>query len=447
MTRAALVAADATDAVAAAALAVAALALRAVDPHAARLAVDAVDSVGTNAVAGGTFEQLDAAPFDVALVDWSAPGADRAVQRLAELGAVVVALGAASPIDAARALSLGAESVVPTPTADAPGGGRDAAELAVRRAAEKSRLRQAVREGAGRRVWPAAAAALAGVSDTMRDVANQLEWAAGTDVALLLLGEPGSEKARVAELVHASGTRAYEPFVALRCGDGSAALADGSALAAADGGTLYLDEVASLDTAAQHALFAATNTRVVRVIAATQADLATEVTEGHFHEGLYYALSAVAVSLPPLRARTREDVRASVDAAVAALEWEPPGDAPSLDAPAMERLLAYAWPGNLRELRAVLERAAALARGAPIAIAHLPVELRGAEADGPNAAGARSLEDVERSHIERALRDRAGNRTHAARDLGIARATLIKKIKAYGLGARAYAGHRGGDDA
>jgi DNA-binding NtrC family response regulator len=378
-------------------------------------------------------------------VDWSAPGADAAVRRLAELGAVVVALGASGPTDAARALSLGAECVVPAPSPDAPGGGRDATELAVRRAAEKARLRQAVREGAGRRVWPAAAAALAGTSDTMRDVAGQLEWAAGAEAPLLLLGEPGSEKARVAELVHASGTRAYQPFVALRCSDGSAAMTDGSALAAADGGTLYLDEVASLDAEAQRALFAAAGARTVRVIAATQADLATEVTEGNFHEALYYVLSAVAVSLPPLRARTREDVRASVDAAVAALEWEPPGEPPALDAAAMDRLLGYAWPGNLRELRAVLDRAASLARGTPIGVAQLPTELRGAEPDAPSGAGARSLEDVERSHIERALRDRAGNRTHAARDLGIARATLIKKIKAYGLGARAYAGHRSDD--
>jgi DNA-binding NtrC family response regulator len=283
----------------------------------------------------------------------------------------------------------------------------------------------------------------------MRDVAAQLEWAARADAPLLLLGEPGSEKARVAELVHGGSARAYEPFVALRCSDGSAAVNGGAVIAAAGVGTLYLDEVAALDADAQRAVASIValgpSRGAPRVIAATQADLTTEVSEGRFHEALYYALSATAVSLPPLRARTRDDVRASIEAAVAALEWEPPAEAPSVDAAALERLLAYAWPGNLRELRAVLDRAASLARG-PIGLAHLPHELRGAEAEGGPAARSRSLEDVERVHIERALRERGGNRTHAARDLGIARATLIKKIKGYGLGARAYGASRVTDE-
>jgi DNA-binding NtrC family response regulator len=173
------------------------------------------------------------------------------------------------------------------------------------------------------------------------------------------------------------------------------------------------------------------------------------VTEGKFDEALYYRLAATPLHLPPLRARAREDVSTLVDALLVELSGEIM-DAPATISPAgRDRLLAHSWPGNVRELRSVLERALLLARGADaVEPRHLAADVgvgEGTEAAAvgappPAPAGAegaaRSIADVERAHIERVLAAHGDNRTHAARVLGISRATLIKKIREYGLGAR-----------
>ncbi|MBA3890664.1 MAG: sigma 54-interacting transcriptional regulator, partial [Gemmatimonadaceae bacterium] len=175
----------------------------------------------------------------------------------------------------------------------------------------------------------------------------------------------------------------------------------------------------------------------VRLVAATAKDLVQEVTSGRFREDLYYRLSVMPIHLPPLRARTRDDLLELVARVLDELRPGLPDAPPALEDAALERLLKYAWPGNIRELRNVLERAMILARGdALVREQYLPAEVRDATGVGVEHHVARTLEEVERAQIDRTLRAHAGNRTRAAKELGISRATLIKKIKEFGLRGR-----------
>ncbi|HVE79354.1 MAG TPA: sigma-54 dependent transcriptional regulator [Gemmatimonadaceae bacterium] len=338
---------------------------------------------------------------------------------------------------------------------------------AAERALERARLRRLNRYLAARRGQDAPVASL-GSSPAMRDLGEQIELLAQSDkTTVLLLGESGTGKGEVAAAIHARSPRAERPFVEVNCArlaepaldaelfgdERPAASTTGpkrGLLEVADGGTLFLDEVADLAPALQPKLLrvlegqgfrragGSDDVRVdVRVVAATSKDLVNEVTAGAFREDLYYRLSVMPVTLPPLRARGRDDLVELVGRLRDALHPQLPGAPPSVSEAALERLLRYPWPGNIRELRNVLERAMIVGRGAPAVLPeHLPPEVR----EGPGVAGERhvprSLEEVERHHIERTLRAHNANRTRAAKELGISRATLIKKIREYGLGAR-----------
>jgi transcriptional regulator with PAS, ATPase and Fis domain len=171
----------------------------------------------------------------------------------------------------------------------------------------------------------------------------------------------------------------------------------------------------------------------VRLIAATNHDIGEAVRHGRFREDLYYRLNVIPLHLPPLRERTREDRLALLRRLFVELRQELPESPDEFSSDALERLLAYRWPGNIREMRNVLERALIVGRGAErLGVEHLPVEVARGQA-APLAQQAVSLEEVERRHIERTVRRHGGNRTRAAEELGISRATLINKIKVYAL--------------
>ncbi len=172
----------------------------------------------------------------------------------------------------------------------------------------------------------------------------------------------------------------------------------------------------------------------VRVVAATATQLTDAVEAGTFRDDLYYRLNVLPIHLPPVRERTQEDRLALVERLLAELWKDRSGPQPTLETMALERLIAYSWPGNVREMRNVLERAFILARDrSHIGVEHLPVEIRKTVTTTEARYEILSLKDVERRQIALALRYHKGNRTHTARDLGISRATLIKKIKAYDL--------------
>ena len=408
---------------------------------------------------------------DVVLLDLWLPdisGFD-VLRTLAPEDPVVIMITGGGDVSAAvEAMQLGAENFLTKPV-ELPH-----LALAVERATEKARLRRMSRYLAQHRGGQGSATTIIGSSPTMRELTQQVGMLAQSDrTTVLLVGESGTGKGRVAEYIHANSPRATRPFVEVSCAairgapldaelfgqergaDGERREAMPGLLEIADGGSVFLDEIGDLDPVLQPRLLRVLEgksfrrvggtqeiTTRVRVIAATHRDLVNEVTAGRFREDLYYRLSVMPVYLPPLRARSREDLLELTASVLDDLARELPEAPRRLSDQAMERLLSYTWPGNIRELRNVLERAMLLAQAQQqerIGPELFPAEVRNA-AGGPPGAPApgerhvpRSLDEGERAHIEHTLRAHDGNRTHAARELGISRATLIKKIKQYGL--------------
>lgn len=400
---------------------------------------------GREGLAAFARQRPDVVLLDLKLGDM--PGIEVLQRMRGEDVAVVVVTGGADVPMAVDAMRAGAENFLVKPIEISLLG------ALVDRAAEKARLRRASARRTARA--EASALTLVGPSRTMRELQLLAERVASTETPALVVGEVGTGKGSVAKYLHARGVRRAEPLVERRIGGRGAGVAVSvPATGATGGGSLFVYDVADLDSGQQRWLggIAEGGERGVRVIAGTARDLVAAVTDGKFDEALYYRLAATPLHLPPLRARAREDVAALVDALFADLGAEI-ADAPEAVSPAaLERLLAHSWPGNVRELRGVLERAMLLARGAAaIEPRHLAADVgvvEGGEAgavpappdvaiDPAEAAQAsRSLADVERAHIERVLAAQRGNRTHAARVLGISRATLIKKIRDFELGAR-----------
>lgn len=334
---------------------------------------------------------------------------------------------------------------------------------AAERALEKSQLRRMSRWLAGKRGM--GKDLVFGSSPAMRELQNQLSLLAASDRTTgLILGESGAGKGRIAELLHSQSPRAGKPFVEVNCasltlesldselfgveaGAGNPTTVLG-AFEIADGGTIFLDEIADLDQQLQPKLVRAlegkgfrrvggTNeiTPNVRVIAASSKDLVLLVANGRFREDLYYRLAVMPIELPPLRSRVREDLLELIANVQDQLLASLPGAPTSLSDEALNAVLRYGWPGNIRELRNVMERAMLMARGqVQVDVVHLPREVLGASGAETHHHEPRSLAEVEKMQIERTLRAHGLNRTHAARELGISRATLIKKIKEYDLG-------------
>ena len=382
------------------------------------------------------------------------------LEKIREYKPVVIMItGHGDVPDAVRAMQAGAESFITKPIELTHLG------AAADRAIEKSRLRQMNRYLAERR-GRLPAPALLGSSPPMRELAQQIELLARSDkTTVLITGESGTGKGYVAESIHRASPRGEKSFIEINCAaltgttldgelfgqefapsNGSDAVRPGL-LDIAAGGSLFLDEIGDLDPLLQPKLLRVLEGKSfrrlggtremqadVRLIAATGKDLVSEVTDGRFREDLYYRLSVMPINLPPLRARSREDLLELIARLVEELRPSL-ADAPTdLEDEVLERLLKYAWPGNIRELRNVLERAMIMARGGErVGLMHLPAEVRDASGAGVEHHVPRTLSEVERIHIDRTLRAHNANRTRAARELGISRATLIKKIKEYGL--------------
>jgi DNA-binding NtrC family response regulator len=375
------------------------------------------------------------------------------LEALQEHDPVVIMITAYGDVPmAVRALQSGAENFLTKPV------DLSLLQLAAERGLEKSALRRLNRLVSDRR---GDQRLVLGGSPVMREIAGQIDLLAQNDRTVgLLLGESGTGKGRVAEYIHGAGPRAAKPFVDVNCGalnadsldielfgDERGGVARPGLIETAAGGTLFLDEIGDLDAQLQPKIIRVLEGRGlrrvggteeypsdVRIIAASSRDLAAAVTAGRFREDLFYRLSILPVTLLPLRARSHEDLVELVGAILRDLSAQIGGAPPSITDGALEHLLRYAWPGNVRELRNVLERALLLARGATsIAVEHLPHEVRSATGVQVEHHVPKSLEDVERVHIDRTLRAHDYNRTHAAKELGISRATLIKKIQLYHL--------------
>jgi DNA-binding NtrC family response regulator len=300
-------------------------------------------------------------------------------------------------------------------------------------------------------------------SPSMQRVFDLARVAARSASTILVLGESGSGKEVLARAVHAESPRAGGPFIAISCAaltetlleselfghekgafTGAIARRKGKFELAASG-TLFLDEVGDISPKLQLDLLRVLEERRfqrvggsesiaadVRVVAATNRDLAKAVAEGAFREDLFYRLNVIAITLPPLRERP-EDIPLLVQHFLDRLSKDLSRRLDGVSPEAMAALVAHGWPGNVRELRNVLERGAVVAKGNIIQLADL-----GLPAPDPARAAAPTgdplpLEEVEKRHVADVLSWAGGNVTHAARVLGIDRMTLYNKMKRWGL--------------
>lgn len=309
-----------------------------------------------------------------------------------------------------------------------------------------------------------------GESPAMKEVFEIVKQVAPTNATVLLRGESGTGKELIAKAIHQLSPRAAQPLVIVHCAALAPTLLESELFGhekgaftgaferrigrfeQANGGTLFLDEIGEIDPATQVKLLRflgertfervgsnKTLTADVRIIAATNKDLKALVDAGKFREDLYFRLRVVEIVLPPLRERVG-DIPLLANAFLKEFAAENNKPVRAIAPEAMDALLQYPWPGNVRELRAAIEHAVVLCRGEVIGLRELPPQIRdsvrrsvGAAVPDPASLGSMTLEEAERLLIINALKQTGGNRTLAAKKLGISRRTLHRKLKAYSI--------------
>lgn len=306
---------------------------------------------------------------------------------------------------------------------------------------------------------------LIGESPAFKELVAVTQKIAASRVPVLIRGESGSGKERVARAIHCQSSRATGPWVTLNCsalpeglmeselfGHEKGAFTDAKQqkrglLELADGGTLFLDEIGDLSLALQPKLLRVLETqgfrRVggnreiqvdVRFVAATHRNLPEMVKAGSFREDLYYRLNVGAIEVPPLRSRC-DDIPALANLFVREAARATGNSAPEIPVEVARLLACHAWPGNVRELRNVLERAVILSDGKALSPAQLPPEISRAVPPVPTLAtphGMATLAEMEIGYIRHILAQCAGNKTRAAEILGITRLTLRNKLREAG---------------
>ncbi|MDP2313896.1 MAG: sigma-54 dependent transcriptional regulator [Pseudomonadota bacterium] len=428
-------------------------------------------AVETATDGGEAITRLEGEPFDLVITDLKMPGVG-GLELLAHVrqnlpGLPLIVITAHGTVDSAvEALKLGAFDYITKPF--------DLAELrtAVDKAlrVEKASRRSVQedpgwREGKGR-------FDLIGVTPSMQRVYALVEKVADSPTTVLLVGESGTGKELVARALHSHSGRRDKPFVSVNCGAipenlfeselfgyekgafTGAVTSKPGRFELADGGTLLLDEVGELPRDMQVKLLRALQERKVervggirptavdvRVIAATNVDLAAAVAAGRFREDLYYRLNVIQIRLPPLRER-REDIPLLVEHFLARFNERLGKHVVGVDGAGMAQLMAWSWPGNIRELENVVERGVLLSDVDVLGADSLPGLLppSGGPTAGPDAdgVGLKELVRVHTAKLERALilkslEQEGGNVTRAARRLEISRKSLQLKMKEYGL--------------
>lgn len=416
--------------------------------------------IATAESAASAMDRVNRETFDVIVADIRLPDADGVdlLQSLREKlpdAEVIMITGYGTVESALRAMKLGAYDYITKPF------DLERLDVVLDKAYERvclkrhnRRLLQGQKDTGAPR--------LVGRSEAMRRVGKLIEKVAPHDTSVLITGESGTGKDVAARTIHALSRRSHGPFIVKNCASlqkdllrselfgyvkgaftGALETRDGL-VSLADGGTLFLDEIGDMPMELQGALLRLLETKKfrrvgeqqersvdVRFLFATHRDLQAEVQGGRFHEALYHRLNVFHLPLPPLRER-REDIPLLVEHLLGLLS--PPGHPYRLADETLAHLMTYDWPGNVRELRNVLERCMILSEG-PLILPHcLPRELTGdVRSHGVDPRGCLPLQEVERLHIQKALALFSGNRSEAARALGISRKTLYRKIKAYGL--------------
>ncbi len=303
-----------------------------------------------------------------------------------------------------------------------------------------------------------------GSSPAMQKVYEMIRKVAPTNATVLIEGPSGSGKELAARAIHNLSKRAAGPFIALECsafegellkselfgyvaGTFTGALKEGKAgcFEAADGGTLFLDEIGEIDMATQITLLRTLESRKVRrlgdaverpvdfrLVAATNRNLAKMVAEGSFREDLYYRLNVIDLRTPALKDH-REDIPLLVDRFMKEFSEKNGSETTGIDADAIKALEDYPWPGNVRQLRNVVEKMCVLSSGGKLTLADVPAEILQPPASPAAASSARTLEETEKAKILSVLEASGGNKTKAAETLGISRRTLHRKLNEWGM--------------
>jgi two-component system nitrogen regulation response regulator NtrX len=419
-------------------------------------AVEAVES------GEACLDRLSRAAYDVVVLDIWLPGMDglATLERLRERrvdSPVVMISGHGNIESAVRAIKLGAFDFVEKPLS------LEKTVLVIGNAVRQRRLEaenRALRATVDRRL------AMVGESYAMIQLREQVAMAAPTNGRVLIFGENGTGKELVARSVHALSRRRNAPFVEVNCaaipeelieselfghvkGSFTGAVADRRGkFELADGGTLFLDEIGDMTLKTQAKVLRALQEQVVepvggvasvkvdvRVLAATNKDLPSEIRAGQFREDLYFRLNVIPISVPPLRQRDT-DITLLADLFMSELAREYGRRPKKFDAGALTGLRSYSWPGNVRELRNVIERLIIMVPGDTITLDDLAF-LSGASSVPSDSTPVERLHDArdrfERDYILGALAAQQGNISRTAEALGVERSNLYRKMRSFGI--------------
>jgi two-component system response regulator AtoC len=409
-------------------------------------------------------QTLESTPVDVLLTDLKMPGVDgmsllRRALSLTHPPVCIMMTAYGSIENAVQAMQAGAYHYVTKPV------NLDELELVLHRALNTRRIEVEnvnLREQLDKKFG---VENIVGQSSPMHQVFDTVQQVAPSRATVLITGETGTGKELIAHAIHNLSPRKSGPFVAVHAAALTSTLLESELFGhekgaftgaverrigrfeLADGGTLFLDEVGEIEPAMQVKILRVLEERAfervggsktlqvdVRLIAATNRDLKKLVSEGKFRDDLFYRLSVVTVNLPPLRER-REDIPLLVRTFLDEFSRENNKAVRDLTPEALNVLMAYDWPGNVRELRNAVEQMVVLARSERLTVRDVPAAIRGG-ADLTKISVVRTgmtVEEAERQLIIQALKEMDGNRTRAAKKIGISRRTLHRKLKQYGL--------------
>ncbi|HEY5873405.1 MAG TPA: sigma-54 dependent transcriptional regulator, partial [Gaiellaceae bacterium] len=341
----------------------------------------------------------------------------------------------------------------------------DVLEVILRRAFEHLAVKQEVRRLRGSVTLDTPIPNVVGSSPAVRERSTMIRRVADSDSTVMISGESGTGKELVARALHELSGRAKQPFVAINCGAVPASLLESELFGHVRGaftdaktsrpglflqagtGTIFLDEIGEMPLEMQVKLLRVLQERTVRpvggdeevpfsarVLTATNRDLETEIEENRFREDLFYRINVVAISVPPLRERGA-DILLLANFMLEKIAKRSSKPMPKIGSEAARKLLDYDWPGNVRELENCMERATAISSGFEIVPENLPGKIQNhvvsrLEIDTATPTEMITLEEMERRYVRQVLVSVNGNKTHAARVLGIDRRSLYRRLEA-----------------